>query len=169
MDMKRVICVNSMFLFLFLFIWPLKIYAQCSIARKWNEVLLEAIRNDYGRPTVYARNLFHTSIAIYDAWAFYDNKADTYSLGRKVGISAFNKANNYFNGETVTCIEQYTYYDILLYPNPVTGQEINLKLIEPFDGEMISCFVQRDTRSDFHIDEPGLERGWLKNFRLYFP
>ena len=38
-----------------------------SVARKWNEVLLEAIRNDFARPTVHARNLFHVSVAMYDA------------------------------------------------------------------------------------------------------
>ncbi|RMG24779.1 MAG: T9SS C-terminal target domain-containing protein [Bacteroidetes bacterium] len=55
-----------------------------SVARKWNEVLLEAIRNDFARPTVHARNLFHTSVALYDAWAAYDETADTYFLGRTV-------------------------------------------------------------------------------------
>jgi hypothetical protein len=43
--------------------------AQHSVARKWNEVLLEAIRNDFARPTVHARNLFHISTAMYDALA----------------------------------------------------------------------------------------------------
>ena len=58
--------------------------AQQSVARQWNEVLLEAIRNDFARPTVHARNLFHTSIAMYDAWAAYDNIAETYLLGKTV-------------------------------------------------------------------------------------
>jgi len=52
-----------------------------SIARIWNEALLEAIRNDFARPTVHARNLFHTSIALYDAWAIYDEKAKPYLIG----------------------------------------------------------------------------------------
>ena len=59
--------------------------AQHSVARKWNEVLLEAIRNDFARPTVHARNLFHTSVAIYDAWAVYDPIASTYFTGQSVG------------------------------------------------------------------------------------
>ncbi len=41
--------------------------AQHSIARQWNEMVLEAIRADFARPTVHARNLFHTSAAMYDA------------------------------------------------------------------------------------------------------
>ena len=55
-----------------------------SIARLWNEALLEAIRSDFARPTVHARNLFHTSIAMYDAWAVYEPNADTYFLGKTV-------------------------------------------------------------------------------------
>ncbi|RED98417.1 FG-GAP-like repeat-containing protein [Marinoscillum furvescens] len=57
-----------------------------SIARLWNEVLLEAIRSDYARPTVHARNLFHASVAMYDAWALYHpEKAQPYLLGNVVG------------------------------------------------------------------------------------
>ena len=44
-----------------------------SIARQWNEQLLEAIRRDTPRPTVHARNLFHVSVAMYDAWTAYDD------------------------------------------------------------------------------------------------
>ncbi len=58
---------------------------QPSVARLWNEALLSAIRTDYARPTVHARNLFHTSIAMYDAWAAYDDTTETYILGKTVG------------------------------------------------------------------------------------
>ena len=46
--------------------------ADVSVARRWIEVLLQAIRNDYARPTVHARNLFHVSAAMFDTWAAYD-------------------------------------------------------------------------------------------------
>lgn len=46
-----------------------------SVARQWNEALLHAIRNDFARPTVHARNLFHTSAAMWDAWAAFDPTA----------------------------------------------------------------------------------------------
>ena len=49
-----------------------------SMAREWNEVLLEAIRNDLARPTVHARNLHHWSVACYDAWAAYDSIAEPF-------------------------------------------------------------------------------------------
>ena len=52
--------------------------AQHSVARQWNEALLDAIRGDFARPTVHARNLFHTSAAMWDAWAAYDLTADTW-------------------------------------------------------------------------------------------
>lgn len=58
--------------------------SQHSVARQWNEVLLEAIRDDFARPTVHARNLFHVSAAMYDAWAAYEDFADTYFLGKTV-------------------------------------------------------------------------------------
>lgn len=47
-----------------------------SVARMWNEVLLDSIRNDFARPTVHARNLYHTSAAMWDAWAAFDANAD---------------------------------------------------------------------------------------------
>ncbi|MEO0728155.1 MAG: MopE-related protein [Bacteroidota bacterium] len=69
-----------------LFLIPtVTVQAQHSVAREWNEALLEAIRNDFARPTVHARNLFHTSVAMYDAWAVYDEEAETFFLGKDVG------------------------------------------------------------------------------------
>ncbi len=46
-----------------------------SVAREWNEELLAAIRFDEARPTVHARNLFHTSVLMWDAWAAYSQNA----------------------------------------------------------------------------------------------
>lgn len=55
-----------------------------SVARQWNEVLLTGIRGDFARPTVHARNLMHVSMAMYDAWAVFDERAETYFLGKAV-------------------------------------------------------------------------------------
>lgn len=60
-------------------------FGQQSVARQWNEVMLSAIREDLARPPVQARNLFHVSMAMYDAWAVYDAIASTYLLGKTVG------------------------------------------------------------------------------------
>jgi hypothetical protein len=54
-----------------------------SIARRWNEQLLNAIRRDTPRPGVHARNLFHTSLAMWDAWSAYDAVADGYVVREK--------------------------------------------------------------------------------------
>ena len=48
-----------------------------SVARRWNEVLLQAIRNDFARPPLHARNLYHVTVAMWDAWAAYDEAART--------------------------------------------------------------------------------------------
>ena len=55
------------------------------MARAWNDALLEAIRIDFARPTVHARNLYHTSIAMYDTWALFDETAGPVLLGKSLG------------------------------------------------------------------------------------
>ena len=50
--------------------------ADRSMARLWDEALLDAIRRDFPAPTVHARNLYHTSAAMWDAWATFDAQAD---------------------------------------------------------------------------------------------
>ena len=70
--------------FLILFI-GLNVSAQeHSVARLWNEAILEGVRNDFARPTVHARNLFHSSSMMYDLWAVYDQNAETYFLGNTI-------------------------------------------------------------------------------------
>ena len=54
---------------------PIADHPEWSVARRWNEVLLDAIRRDLPAPTVHARNLYHTSAAMWDAWAAYDIQA----------------------------------------------------------------------------------------------
>ncbi|MEQ9297442.1 MAG: T9SS type A sorting domain-containing protein [Cyclobacteriaceae bacterium] len=77
-----------------LWIWTVLItlqlggYAQETpheVARAWNEAVLHAIRNDFARPTVHARNLFHISLAMYDTWALFDDTAETYLIGKSIG------------------------------------------------------------------------------------
>ena len=49
-----------------------------TVARGWNEQVLGAIRRDIPEPGVHARNLFHTSVALWDAWAAFDDTAIGY-------------------------------------------------------------------------------------------
>jgi Putative metal-binding motif len=74
---------------------PLSLFSQNTdhgIARIWNEQQLNAIRLDFARPPVQARNLFHVSAAMYDAWAVFNTEAETYLLGNTIGTfaSTFN-------------------------------------------------------------------------------
>ena len=61
---------------------------EYSVARQWDEVVLQAIRNDNARPTIHARNLFHIHAAMYDAWAIFDDTAKTYLIGQS--LNGFN-------------------------------------------------------------------------------
>jgi hypothetical protein len=45
---------------------------EWSIARQWDEEILQSIRLATPRPPIHARNLYHMSAAMYDAWAVYD-------------------------------------------------------------------------------------------------
>ncbi len=57
---------------------------QHTVARQWNDMLLDAIRRDFARPTVHARNLFHSAVATYDLWAVFDDVAEPWLLGKTV-------------------------------------------------------------------------------------
>jgi hypothetical protein len=54
-----------------------------SVARRWDEALLDAIRRSLPNPPVHARNLFHLSVAMWDAWAAYDPTAAGYLFKEK--------------------------------------------------------------------------------------
>ncbi len=63
---------------------PIAEHPTWSVARRWDEVLLDAIRRALPAPTVHARNLFHTSVAMWDAWAAYDPTARGYLVTEKL-------------------------------------------------------------------------------------
>ena len=54
-----------------------------SVARIWDETLLNAIRIDRPKPPTHSRNLFHMSVAMWDAWAAYDSDAIGYITTEK--------------------------------------------------------------------------------------
>lgn len=57
-------------------------YSQVSsVARDWSNMLLFAIRHDFARPTVHARNLYHQSLIAYEAWAAFDPSKEHMFLG----------------------------------------------------------------------------------------
>jgi hypothetical protein len=65
-----------------------------SVARQWNEALLEAVRLSFPDPPVHARNLFHVSVAMYDAWAAYDPVAAGYFHREDATASDLEAARN---------------------------------------------------------------------------
>lgn len=68
--------------------------ANWSVARRWDEALLNAIRRALPAPTVHARNLFHTSAAMWDAWAAYDPTATGYFVQEKLAADDVTAARN---------------------------------------------------------------------------
>lgn len=58
-----------------------------SVARRWDEALLDAIRRALPNPPVHARNLFHMSVAMWDAWATYDPVASGYLTHEKIVVA----------------------------------------------------------------------------------
>src|SRR5213080_2440430 len=57
-----------------------------SVARRWDEAMLDAIRRSLPNPPVHARNLFHVSVAMWDAWAAYDPTAAGYLFKEKLNV-----------------------------------------------------------------------------------
>ena len=73
--------------------------ADQSVARQWDETLLASIRKDTPRPPVHARNLFHVSAAMYDAWAAFDSTTKGLFFHEKIAandvVAARNEAVSY--------------------------------------------------------------------------
>lgn len=50
------------------------LFPDKSVARQWNEAILDAIRINFPDPPIVARNLYHASAAMWDAfWPFQEN------------------------------------------------------------------------------------------------
>jgi len=84
-----------------------------TIARIWNETLLDAIRMDRPKPPVHSRNLFHLSVAMWDAWAAYDPVAIGYITREKHHPADVHAARR----EAIS----YAAYRLLMYRFPGGG------------------------------------------------
>jgi hypothetical protein len=49
--------------------------ADPSVARQWDEQMIDAVLADFAKPSVHPRNFYHLSAAMYDAWAAFDPQA----------------------------------------------------------------------------------------------
>lgn len=92
---------------LLLMVVPQEISASETVARLWNEELLRAISLDTARPTVHARNLFHLSAAMYDAWSAYDASSLQYLHQEKSSSLDLQAAQN----EAIS----YAAYNVILH------------------------------------------------------
>ena len=73
---------------------PVADHPEWSVARRWDEALLDAIRRALPNPPLHARNLFHTSTAMWDAWAAFDPAASGYFVKEKLSASDVGAARN---------------------------------------------------------------------------
>lgn len=73
---------------------PIADHPTWSVARRWDEALLDAIRRSLPNPPVHARNLFHVSVAMWDAWAAYDTTASGYLFKEKLSAADIPAARN---------------------------------------------------------------------------
>ena len=122
--------------------------AQHSVARDWNENLLDAIRSDVPRPTVHARNLFHSSVLMYDAWAIFDTQAETVFLGKTFG--GFTCP---FNGITAPADVDLARHQIISYAmyrllkHRFATSPGGLALLQEFDNQMDTYGYDKDFTS----------------------
>jgi hypothetical protein len=73
---------------------PVANHPEWSVARRWDEALLDAIRRALPAPTVHSRTLFHLSAAMWDAWAAFDPHATGYYVKEKQSASDVTAARN---------------------------------------------------------------------------
>ncbi len=118
---------------------PIADHPEWTVARRWDEALLDAIRRALPAPTIHARNLFHTSTAMWDAWAVYDPSARGYIVTEKLTAddveTARNEAMSYAayrllneryikaTGADVSLSEFADLMDALCYPVDITTTE----------------------------------------------
>jgi hypothetical protein len=110
-----------------------------SVARRWDEALLDAIRRALPNPPVHARNLFHLSVAMWDAWATYDAGARGYLTTTKVTTSDPERARR----EAIS----FAAYAVLRerFENAVGGEDS----LAEFDEVLASlCYAPSDARAN---------------------
>jgi len=62
---------KTLLLCLFFIAFLSNLSSQTSVAHQWTEEILFCIRNSFARPPIHARNLFHLSVVMHDAFSAY--------------------------------------------------------------------------------------------------
>ena len=117
-----------------------------SVARLWDEQLLDAIRVDIPKPPVHARNLFHLSVAMWDAWAAYSPTAVGYLVKEKVRAVDVEAAR----AEAIS----YAAYRLLKYRFPEGAIDADGKPCHPNDAISQADF-------DAQMDALGYDRTFV--------
>jgi len=106
-----------------------------SVARIWDEALLDLIREVVPAPTVHARNLFHVSAAMWDGWAAYDKAADGYFVTEKHTASNVTAARE--------AAISYAAYRILLWRYATVAD------LQPAKGQLDAVMASLCYRTDY--------------------
>ena len=115
-----------------------------SAARVWDEQLLGAIRLDIPKPPAHARNLFHLSVAMWDAWAAYSDEA--------AGILVTEKMTAPFDVEAARAEAiSYAAYRVLKQRFPVGTTDVDGKPCHPNAAKSQAAF-------DAQMDALGYDR-----------
>lgn len=135
--------------------------AQQSVARQWSETQLNCIRKYFAKPTVHARHLSHVSIAMYDAWAAYDDEAQPYFLGQTWGgfNCPFNGIPMPANGDLVAAQEKaisYAAYRTLWNRYTIFAPGANLLTIQGYLNDRMALlgYDTGITSTDYSDGDP---------------
>jgi len=148
--------MKYIFILLAILMFQVKIQSQ-SIAKQWNEEIIHAIRNDFARPTVHSRNLFHTSVAMYDIWAHFNTQSETYFLGKTVNgytcsFDGFNSSTS--DVDAINSAISYAVYRLIIHR--YSGGPNYLSEIKPIiDNKMTSLgYDVNYTDTDYSTGDP---------------
>lgn len=131
----------------FLLVTAAALRAQAtSIARQWDEQLLAAIRLDIPKPPVHARNLFHLSVAMWDAWAAFDARA--------VGVISTEKMSATNPTDARNQAVSFAAYRLLKYRFPVGFNDVDGKPCHPNAATSQAAF-------DAQMDALGYDRTFI--------
>ncbi len=144
---------------------------EWSVARVWNETLLDAIRRDFPAPTVHSRNLFHMSAAMWDAWAAYDPTATGYFVDVEVeggaadrektisfaayGVLAHRYRHAVGADESLAAFDA-TLTALCLGPGDTAGAEDQVDAAVLL-GKQIASIIIKDTLEDGSLETAGYE------------
>ena len=175
---------------------PIASHPEWSVARRWDEALLDAIRRALPNPPVHARNLFHVSAAMWDAWAAYDPTAsgllrqgEAQRAGRRraarneaISYAAYRVLTSRFIksvGADKSLSEFDDLMDALCYPLDATTTDGRLARRRSATGSRRrssptgladgSNEANGYTRPDLHAGEPAARRGRARRSRMVDP